>query len=57
MVAHLMALGEDALVEFRVFAHVVADQEEGALDVELAQGIENEGGCLGDGAVVESQVH
>ena len=56
VVAHLVPLGDDALVEFRMFAHVVAHHEESAFHPERLQRVEDKGCCLGDGTVVEGQV-
>lgn len=49
VVAYLMSVGNDLLVELRILADVVADHEERGLDVELAQGFENEGVLSGMG--------
>ena len=56
VVAYLMSVGNNLLVELRILADVVADHEERGLDVELAQGFENEGSALRNGTVVEGDV-
>ena len=56
VITHLMALSDNAFIEFRILAHVVADHEEGGLGSKLLEGIEDKWCCLGDGTVVEGQV-
>ena len=56
VVAHLVAFIDDALVELRMFAHVVAHHEERGLDAERLEGVEDEGRSLGNGTVVEGQI-
>ena len=56
MVANLVPLGDDALVELRVFPDIVSHHEESSLYAEFLERVKNEGGCLGDGTVIESQI-
>ena len=57
VVAYLVSLVDDAFIEFGVLADVVADHEEGGVDVVFAEHVEDEGGGLGDWTVVEGQVY
>ena len=56
VVAYLVALVDDALVEFGVLAHVVADHEECGVDAVLAQCVEDEWRSLRDWTVIEGQI-
>ena len=56
VVSYLVPLGQYALVEFWIFAHVVAYHEEGGVDAILAEHIEDEWRGLGDWTVVEGQI-
>ena len=56
MVASLMTLGNDALIEFRVLAYVVTYHKESGFCSEGLQRVEDERCCLGDGTVVEGQI-
>ena len=57
VVAHLMALVDDALIEMGIAAHVVADHEKGGMDAMLLENVEDVGGSLGNGTVIEGQVY
>jgi ApbE superfamily uncharacterized protein (UPF0280 family) len=56
VVSNLVTFGEDALVEVRVLAHVVAHHEEGGVYAVLTEYIEDKGGSLGDWTVIEGQI-
>ena len=56
VVANLVTLTDDTVVELRVFTHIVAHHEEGGLHVERLQGVEDKGCRLRDGTVVEGQI-
>ena len=56
VVAYLVALVDDALVEFGILAHVVADHEECGVDAVLAQCVEDEWRSLRDWTVIEGQI-
>jgi hypothetical protein len=56
VVAYAMTLADHALVEFRVFAHLVAYHEEGGFDVVFGQYVKHKRSGLGYGTVVEGQI-
>ena len=57
VIAHLMALFQYLLEQLRVAPYVVADEEEGCLDVKLAQRFQQKRRTLRNGSVVERQVY
>ena len=56
VVAHLMPFLHYATVEVGITLHILAHHEEGCLDTEFAQGVEDKGGCLGNWTVIEGQI-
>ena len=56
VVAYLVTFIDDALIELGMLAHVVTHHEECGLDTERFESIEDEGGSLGNGTVVEGQI-
>ena len=56
VVDYLVTFVQNALIEFRVFAHVVANHEESSLCIEFLEGLEDKRSSLWDGAVIESQI-
>ena len=49
MITHLMAFRHDALIELRVFAHIVAHHKESGFCSKLFQRVENKGVASGMG--------
>ena len=57
VVAHLMAFGHNAVVEFRMLSHILAHHEESCFHAVMIERVENEGRGFGNGAVVEGEVN
>jgi hypothetical protein len=57
VITYLVTFTENSLIEFGVFANVVADHEEGGVDIKLLKRVENKRGGLGDWTVVEGEVN
>ena len=56
VIAYLMASHSHFVEQMRVLDGIVAHHEEGCLCSEAVEGVEDEGCCLGNGAVVEGEV-
>ena len=56
VIAHLMAFINNLLIEFWIFPDIIAHHEEGGLDIELAQRLQNERRRFRDGTIIERQV-
>ena len=57
VVAYAVSAAHHFLVDLWMLAHVVAHHEEGGLDAVSVQHVEHPGCDLGDGSVVEGEVH
>ena len=57
MIAHLMALVDDALIEFGIALDILSHEEEGSLGVKLLERIEDEGCRFRYGTIIEGEIY